>query len=146
LRPAALVEASIGHLLHQLAEAVTGRTGIPVTVTVEGRCVLPSDVHVALYRIAQEALNNVVKHAHASQVTIRLCCLPQTAGEQKRRVELYVRDDGCGFDPSGVSPDRLGLGIIRERAQAIGATLEIGSQRGCGTQITAVWQEGEKQE
>jgi ligand-binding sensor domain-containing protein/signal transduction histidine kinase len=146
LRPAALVEASIGHLLHQLAEAVTGRTGIPVTVTVEGGCVLPSDVHVALYRIAQEALNNVVKHAHASQVTIRLCCLPQTAGEQKRRVELYVRDDGCGFDPSGVSPDRLGLGIIRERAQAIGATLEIGSQRGCGTQITAVWQEGEKQE
>jgi len=61
LRPTALAEASLDDLLRQLGEAVTGRTGVPVTMTVEGRCALPEDVHVALYRIAQEALNNVAK-------------------------------------------------------------------------------------
>ena len=66
LRPAALVEANMADLLRQLGEAVTGRTGVPVTVTVEGQYKFPPDVHVALYRIAQEALNNVVKHAQAS--------------------------------------------------------------------------------
>jgi signal transduction histidine kinase len=140
LRPATLVEASMEHLLRQLAEAVTGRTGIPVTVTVEGRCVLPSDVHVALYRIAQEALNNVVKHAHASQVTVSLCCLPDSAeGKQGVSVELCVSDDGCGFDPGCVPPDCLGLDIIRERVQAIGATLKVESKPGSGTRIVAVW-------
>ena len=76
LRPAALVEASLADLLRQLGEAVTGRTGLPVTVTVEGEYALPSDIHVALYRIAQEALNNVVKHARASQVVVSLSCAP----------------------------------------------------------------------
>ncbi len=146
LRPAALAEASIEHLLHQLAEAVTGRTGIPVAVTVKGRCVLPSDVHVTLYRIAQEALNNVVKHANASQVTVGLRCLPGSEGEQGGGIELCVSDDGCGFDPESVPPDRLGLGIIRERVQAIGATLEIESKPGHGARIVTVWQGNEKSE
>jgi ligand-binding sensor domain-containing protein/signal transduction histidine kinase len=146
LRPAALVEASMDHLLRQLAEAVVGRTGIPVTVTVEGRCTLPSDVHVALYRIAQEALNNVVKHAHASQVTVNLRCTPvQMSGdppldEMKRiSVELCVYDNGCGFHVDGVPHDRLGLGIIRERTQAIGAVLKIESKPGSGTRIVVTW-------
>ena len=142
LRPAALEEASMGHLMHQIAEAVTGRTGIPITVTVDDRCVLPSDVHVALYRIAQEALNNVVKHAQASCVRISLRCLPLDGeGEQRRGVALCVRDNGCGFDPSSVPPDRLGLGIIRERVQAIGATLTIDSEPGLGTQVEVIWSE-----
>ncbi|MCP4543236.1 MAG: GAF domain-containing protein [Chloroflexi bacterium] len=144
LRPAALAEASIEHLLHQLAEAVTGRTGIPVAVTVEGLCVLPSEVHVTLYRIAQEALNNVVKHAHANQVTVGLRCLSGTEGELAGGVELCVSDNGCGFDPSCVPSDRLGLGIIRERVQAIGATLEIESKPGQGARIVTVWQENEQ--
>ena len=53
-----------------------------------------------------------------------------------------VRDDGRGFDPANAPPDRLGLGIMRERAQAIGATLTIDSQPGQGTRIRAVWEEG----
>jgi hypothetical protein len=57
------------------------------------------------------------------------------------RAELRVSDDGCGFDAACIPPDRLGLGIIRERAQAIGATLQIESQPGRGTQIVVTWEE-----
>jgi signal transduction histidine kinase len=115
-------------------------------VTVEGECELPSDVHVALYRIAQEALNNAVKHAQASRVEIGLRCetltpLPSPSQGEGRgvRVELCIGDDGCGFDPSRVPPDRLGLCIMRERAQAVGARLAIESEPGHGTQIAVVW-------
>jgi len=140
LRPATLVEASLGDLLRQLGVAVIGRTGVPVTVTVEGGRAIPDDVHVALYRIAQEALNNVVKHAHASQVMVSLRRFPPASGgDREGTVELCINDDGRGFDPSYIPPDRLGLGIIRERAQTIGATLKIDSRPGHGTQVTAVW-------
>ncbi len=151
LRPAALTEASLGDLLRQLTEAVTGRKDIAATVNIEGQCVLPSDVHIALYRIAQEALNNVVKHARASHVVVHLRCIAPEAFSpagarpeeaQETRVELQVSDDGRGFDPSSVSPNRLGLSIVRERAQAIGALLEIESQVGRGTRIKIVWTNG----
>jgi signal transduction histidine kinase len=152
LRPAALVEASLDDLLRQLGETVTGRKGVPVTVTVKGQCALPSNVHVALYRIAQEALNNVVKHAEASQVTVSLHRTPLTqrplqaegmpAG-QEGNVELCISDDGRGFDPGCVPPDRLGLGIIRERTQAIGARLEIESRPGGGTKVVVTWKRDE---
>jgi nitrate/nitrite-specific signal transduction histidine kinase len=144
LRPATLVEANLGELLRQLGEAVTGRTGLPVSVTVRGQCSPPSDVHVALYRIAQEALNNVVKHANATHVGVSLSCTsgdPNIDREPSSKVELAVRDDGCGFDPADVPSDRLGLGIIRERTQAIGARLEINSQIDAGTQIVVEWSE-----
>ena len=94
----------------------------------------------------QEALNNVVKHADATQIQIDLLCATSPASidrHPKKRVELRVCDDGQGFDPNSVSPDRLGLGIIRERAQAIGATPQIESQPGCGTQLVVVWKEDE---
>jgi ligand-binding sensor domain-containing protein/signal transduction histidine kinase len=145
LRPTVLVEARLSDLLRQLAEAVIGRTGIPVEVSVDKECEVPSDVHVALYRIAQEVLNNVVKHAHATQVAVGLRCTspaqetspPTTGGE--RSVELCISDNGRGFDPNCVPSDRLGLGIIRERAQAIGASLEIESEPGSGTRVSVVW-------
>jgi signal transduction histidine kinase len=142
LRPAALIETDLCSLLRQLAEAATGREGIPVTVVAEGRCKLPTDVHVGLYRIAQEALNNVVKHSYARQVEV--CLSGPSLGEEKmpgagERVELVVRDDGRGFDPEEKHPDRLGLGIMRERAHAIGATLTIDSELGQGTEVRVVW-------
>ena len=80
----------------------------------------------------QEALNNMTKHANASQAKLRLCCEPA-------RVKLQVSDDGCGFDLDSVPPGHLGLGIIQERAEAIGARLTVESRPGCGTQIAAVW-------
>ena len=139
LRPAALAEAELGVLLRQLAEAASGRTSVPITVTVEGKCEIPSDVHIAIYRVAQEALNNIVKHAHASQVAINLCCNKPSVNDEKSVVELHIHDDGRGFDPVCVSPDQMGLRIMRERAEAVGATLEIKSKPESGTQITVLW-------
>jgi len=143
LRPAALVEASLDDLLRQLADATTSREGAPVTVTVEGQCALPTDVHIGLYRIAQESLNNVVKHARASQVTVSLLSPPAGGMKGGEGVELRIGDDGRGFDPDCVPPDRLGLNIMRERAQAIGATMVVESRPGRGTQIRVVWTEDE---
>ena len=132
LRPSALEEAEVGDLLRQLAESITGRARVPVALEVEGECELEAKVKVALYRIAQEALNNVAKHARATQATVRFRC-------QAGQAELCIRDDGLGFDPQSVAPSSLGLGIMRGRAEAIGATLTIDSQPGEGTQVEVVW-------
>ncbi|MGD2147186.1 MAG: two-component regulator propeller domain-containing protein [Anaerolineae bacterium] len=144
LRPAALVETSMRDLLRQLGQAVSGREGVPVAVTVGPDCTaqdfeLPADVHVALYRIAQEALNNVAKHAQASRVDVDLECLPGPGTPQMWRVRLDIRDDGLGFDPEAVSREHLGIGIMRERAASIGAGLEIESEAAQGTRVTVTW-------
>jgi signal transduction histidine kinase len=145
LRPAALVETHLEDLLRQLGEAASGREGIPVKVMVEGKGTLPPEVHIALYRIAQEALNNVVKHARASQVTIRLCysCVDLAEGvkSQTQSVLLSIIDNGRGFDLAKAPHHRLGLGIMQERADAIGANLFIDSQAGEGTQVTVMWEQ-----
>jgi two-component system nitrate/nitrite sensor histidine kinase NarX len=133
LRPAALADADLDDLLRQLAEAVAGRARVSVAVEVAGECDLPPDVHIALYRIAQEALNNVAKHARAGQVTVNL-------RRQPGRVILSIGDDGRGFDVGDVPPGRLGMGIMRERAEAIGAALTVESQPGSGTRVVVVWE------
>jgi GAF domain-containing protein/HAMP domain-containing protein len=144
LRPAALVEASLDDLLHQLGDATTGRTGVPVKISIEGQIDLPPDVHVTLYRIAQEALNNVVKHSRASEVEVclqRSLSVAEDTSGTLIRAELEVRDNGRGFDTSSIPPDRFGLGIIRERVQAIGANLTIQSQAGRGTRVAVDWKQ-----
>jgi PAS domain S-box-containing protein len=132
LRPNALVEVPLPILLRQLTEAVTGRARVNVQLSVDGERKLPADAQVALYRIAQEALNNVGKHAKATQamLTLRL-------GET---VRLTVADNGAGFDPSSVTADHLGLKIMRERAEGIGAKFSVYSEPGEGTQISVVWE------
>ena len=137
LRPAALAEANLPELLQQLGEAVVGRSRIPVDVTVEGDIAVPSEVGVALYRIAQEALNNVAKHSSAGRATVVL----RPCGDDGERgtLELVVTDDGNGFDPEAVRPGSLGLGIMSERAEAIRASLEVTSSPGQGACVRAVW-------
>jgi len=83
--------------------------------------------------MTQEALNNIAKHAAANQVTITGCYDPE-------RVQLRITDDGRGFDPSALAPESLGLGIMRERAANIGATLHVDSQPGAGTEVRVYWQ------
>jgi signal transduction histidine kinase len=79
---------------------------------------LPYEAKEALYRIAQEALNNVVKHARARRVDLRL-----SAG--MKEVVLEVRDDGVGFAAEGAAPGHLGLQSMRERAVRVGDTLDV---------------------
>jgi PAS domain S-box-containing protein len=131
LRPNALVEVPLPTLLRQLTEALTGRSRMNIELSAEGEFKLPPDVQVGLYRLAQEALNNVVKHAKASQAVVTLRCSEETT-------RLTVADNGIGFDPSTVTADHLGLKIMRERAEAIGAKLSLYSESGEGTQISAV--------
>lgn len=132
LRPSALIETPLCDLLRQLAEGIAGRTGIPIRVEVEGENRLPSDVQIAFYRIAQEALNNVAKHSNAAHSMVELYF-------DARDVRLSVSDDGSGFDPTANPANHLGLRIMAERAEDIGAALTVNTQRGQGTTITVVW-------
>lgn len=132
LRPDSLVEAEIEPLLKQLAESITGRSRVPVNLSITGRCAMPVEVKIALYRIAQEALNNVAKHAGAGLVDVRLSC-------RASRVTLSVSDDGKGFDMKKLPPNTLGLNIMRERAREIGAAVSVRSRPGAGTRVRVAW-------
>jgi len=132
LRPDILQEQTLGQLLELLAEAARARSAAVVTLKVEGDCPLPGDVTLALHRIAQEALNNVAKHAEARELNIRIICNPD-------RVVLHVADDGRSFDPKNIPPGHLGIGIMRERAQEVGATFQIDSKPGEGTLVVVSW-------
>ncbi|NOY98413.1 MAG: GAF domain-containing protein [Chloroflexi bacterium] len=134
LRPKAFEETILDDLLEQLIEGVSGRTKTTATLQIEGRCPLTPEVREALFRIAQEALNNVVKHARANQVRVSL-------HSQPKQVELVIRDDGRGFDPDRVTAGRLGLDIMRER---IGATLSVTSQPDRGTEVVVIWRSREE--
>ncbi len=132
LRPGALREQNLGGLLLQLTDGMMARTRMPVAATVVGDRSLPADVQIALYRIAQEALNNIAKHARASRATVSLDNEPDY-------VTLRISDDGRGFDPGSVQAHQLGMQIMQERAQAIGASFEAISQLGQGTEIVVTW-------
>jgi PAS domain S-box-containing protein len=132
LRPSALTDIPLPDLLRQLGDATIGRARLPVQVTVDGDLDLPGDVQVALYRVAQEALNNAVKYARASSANINLRLSAAS-------VRLSVIDNGIGFDPEAVPPNHFGLRIMRERAEAVGARLSVYSEPGQGTQITVSW-------
>ena len=138
LRPNALIQIPLPDLARQLCESMIGRTRLPIEVNVEGVRKLPPDVQVALYRIMQEALNNVIKHSKATQAVVTLR-LPD-------QVRLSIADDGCGFELSQVSPDHLGLKIMRERADAIGAKITIASEPGEGTQVNVTWRDKKLEE
>lgn len=132
LRPSALTDTDIGDLLHLLGNALSGRINIPVTVYVAQEVVLPSEVQVAFYRVCQEALNNVAKHAKASRVEIDL-------RHEGTSIELRIRDDGKGFDPEQTVSGHYGLGMMRERAEAVGALLTVTSQPDHGTELVMHW-------
>ena len=134
LRPAALADAELSDLLRQLSESVIGRARVPVTLEVEGNCTIPTDVKIALYRIAQEALNNIAKHSGASRAQITLHCQPH-------QVLMNIIDNGHGFDMNRISPGSFGLGNMHERANHVGALLKIESKVGEGTEINVTWQE-----
>ncbi|MGQ0751366.1 MAG: GAF domain-containing protein [Betaproteobacteria bacterium] len=131
LRPPALDDYGLVAALRTYAEPFSARLGIPVSV--EGEDIepcLPLGTETALFRIAQEALNNVAKHAGARRVDVRIAAVPGC-------LILTVADDGAGFDvkDAGAPRSSWGLTTMRERAEAIGAALRIESERGRGTRV-----------
>jgi signal transduction histidine kinase len=132
MRPAALAQSPLHDLLRHLVDATEARTQIPVKRSIAELPTTPPDVTIALYRIAQEAMNNVVRHSKAGSAWVALDCCDG-------RVTLVVGDDGNGFDSPAAGPEQLGLRIMRERAEAVGATLNVVSAKRRGTVVTAQW-------
>lgn len=137
LRPAALAEAKLDDLMKHLVEAANSRTQTAIELELEGNCLLPLDVKLVLYRITQEALNNLVKHAEAKNALVRLQRMPE-------QVSLWIKDDGRGFKPARVRSGHFGLSIMRERAESVGATFSLYSQPGQGTHIDVIWSQAQK--
>ncbi|RCJ14696.1 hypothetical protein A6S26_11410 [Nostoc sp. ATCC 43529] len=134
LRPDGLAEKPLGELIQQLTKAISGRASLQVTTTVKGDFSLSSEVKLVFYRITQEALNNIIKHAQATEVSV-------TLEYDSQRIVLRISDNGCGFDsrqipiPSG----HLGIAIMKERADSIGANFHLSSYLGRGTEIFLSW-------
>lgn len=132
LRPATLAQTHLSDLIKQLCEAFIGRSRLPIVLNIEGDSSLPPEVQIAFYRIAQESLNNVFKYARASTVNVNLFI-------SESSVHFEVCDNGIGFDISTNKPTSMGLRIMRERAEAIGADFQIGSTPGSGTCVEVTW-------
>jgi signal transduction histidine kinase len=128
LRPSVLDDLGLGPSLESLAKTLTG---VEVDLDVEP-CRLATHVEMALYRIAQEALQNVVKHAGAERVSVRLSATPGGM------VRLVVEDDGCGFRPEDLGKSTsvsYGMVGMRERAELVGARLSVTTIPGEGTRV-----------
>lgn len=130
LRPGNLEEVGVVEALRAHAAAVQSRTGIVVTVDSDSVECPPVGIESALYRVAQEALDNVVKHAGAGSVRI---AMERSTG----RLRMEVSDDGRGFDQAAVGADSLGLAGMRTRIEALEGRLVIDTAPGQGTRVSA---------
>jgi PAS domain S-box-containing protein len=128
LRPGNIESDGLVRALKTHTAALQGRLGLPVVVETDLEDRLPLAAEEVLYRIAQEALHNVVKHAAARQVRVGV-------GPFDGGVRMRVEDDGKGFDPATVPDGHLGLAGMRARAERVGATFACESQAGAGTSI-----------
>jgi signal transduction histidine kinase len=129
LRPSILDSEGLTNALRARLEAVEERAGLEVELHLEEEMVLPTAVEEGLYRIAQEALNNALKHACARRVCVSL-------DHREGAIVLEIVDDGVGFDPStAVEGGGLGLDGMIERAAQMGAELVLDSEPGAGTRV-----------
>jgi signal transduction histidine kinase len=124
LRPSVLDDLGLVPALDWLLSDLAGRSEIRMALEVEGdRVLLTPEQELVIFRVTQEALHNIERHAHASRVVVRLA-------NEVGRLCLDVSDDGCGFDLAHVRQGRLGLGGMRERARLIGAGFDVSSRPG----------------
>jgi signal transduction histidine kinase len=127
LRPGALAEEGLVTAVTKQASALSARAGLAIEVDgPDERLPLEPEVEEQLYRLVQEALANVVKHARASSATVRIAAKDDT-------VLMEVSDDGRGFDPAAVGPEHFGLRSMRGRVADLGGRLEVTSAPGRGT-------------
>ena len=137
LRDESLDEVPIEQLLRNVVEATEGRADVVVELSLTGDGPPPTALHTAIYRIAQEALNNVARHAKAKRASVSL-------DVQAGRVRLMVQDDGRGTSPDRLAPERLaaehlGVRSMRERAAEVGAELRTISAPGEGMLLILDW-------
>jgi signal transduction histidine kinase len=132
LRSGYLYNQTLDQLIRTLVEAARARSHAVIRASIMEIPLLPKEVTLAFYRIAQEALNNVLIHAAATEVKISLLVEPE-------RLEFRIQDDGSGFDPQAVPAGHLGIKIMVERAAEIGGDLQIRSEPGTGTELALVW-------
>lgn len=132
LRPLMLEKDGLANALKQRLETVEGRAGVETKLVVEGSGLLPERIETELYRIAQEALNNSLKHSNASAVAVYL-------DTRSDVIHLKVQDNGRGFSAEEIA-EKGGLGLvsIRERTQRLGGTAEIQSAPGQGVAISVM--------
>jgi signal transduction histidine kinase len=128
LRPESLEREGLVAALTKQVAVLRARYKLTVEAELGEEPHISLEMKHAMYRVAQEALNNIVKHARAAEVVLRLT---RAANE----IVLEVRDDGRGFDPAGPFPGHLGLNSMRERVAKVGGTLTIESVPGQGTRI-----------
>jgi PAS domain S-box-containing protein len=134
LRPPALTKIGLAAALQARLDSVEVRGGMRTELHIEGqqnRERLPDTVEEELYHIAQEALNNILRHSNAQHVWVHLCF-------SEVETSLDIRDDGVGFAPTSGRNGGLGLAGLKERAEKIGARLKIESKPGAGTEISVV--------
>jgi signal transduction histidine kinase len=128
LHPESLEKTELTILIKQLGDALADNQYIDIQYVMTEKMLLPLHYQTAIYRIVQESLNNIAAHANATRVEIKL-------ERSNNAIELVVSDNGNGFDTTLQLEDQLGLNIMRERAQEIGATLDIRSQPSQGTRV-----------
>jgi len=126
LRPSELAEISLDQLIEHLLAALECRRMLDVVVELDPVTLEPA-THITFYRIAQEGLGNVAQHSEATRLSVRLSKGPPT--------ELVIIDDGSGFDRDAVPAGHFGLSIMSERAESVGAKLDINSTPGEGTTL-----------
>jgi NarL family two-component system sensor histidine kinase LiaS len=130
LRPAALAGKGLAQALAEYATRWQEHTGIQVNVSVSGEHPLPLDLEQALYRVLQESLSNVARHAEADVVNLNL-------NMTSDKVTLTIADNGRGFEPEAVSDTSQGLAGMRQRLSEVDGTLRVESLQSVGTRVTA---------
>lgn len=136
LRPAELSEHPLGSLLQKIVQNFEQQNDMKVNVQIERDLTLPENVQITFYRIAQECLNNISKHANASEVNLTFDAVPTQA-------MLTISDTGQGFNLKDVPVGHMGLKIMKERVELIGGTLEIETAPNKGTSLTIIWFEND---
>lgn len=132
LRTGPVETLGLAGALREEIQTLQTRSGVQASLITAGAesLLTPEEAH-ALYRIAEEALSNVERHADAQQVDVRLDCGAD-------RIDLVIRDDGTGFDPATVELERYGLTGMHERAAMIGASIEVNTHPAGGTEVWCV--------
>ncbi len=139
LRPVSLTQIDFQQLIEQLIQAQRAKHHVQATFNCDTVPELSPDVQIALYRITQEALNNMIKHSRALTCAVEVNC-------DADGIKISVQDNGRGFDVATASSTSFGLSIMHERAEAIGAEFQIDSSPGHGTHICVTWRPQEEGE